>query len=675
MNPDWYNIPSELRALPQWAVATLVIDLATGKPDKSPRHPITWQRISIHDLSSWSTFDACVQSNPAAIGFLLTATDPYAVIDLDVPSPEGEAVHQRIREHFVTYSERSVSGKGTHVWLRGYVGGGRHRDDVEVYDRERFILCTGNVERDHAIVALPAQLADVLSGMPEGVALVDIEDEPQRRSDQAIAVGLAGALDQPYPPGCDKSQEDYRLLAKIVRWTRNQEQAQRLFEGSGFYRREKGAKYIPYSLSKTIRQFRESHPHATPYFIDHGRELVEMMVLNRSRVERDDGDPGPRRASTLKGKRIPQLEWLVPGLIPMKKVTLFGGDGGTGKSLLALQLAASVASGEKWLGLEVKRGMALFFSAEDDNDDLDRRTQAIAAAEAIDLDRLDDLHLWSRAGLDALLANLASGQLEPSKLYAQLVDHISDLDVALVVIDTSADVFPGDEIKRVQVRQFIQLLARVAIEHGCAVVLLSHPSVDGMRSGSGTSGSTAWNNSVRSRLYFERIFSEKNEERDPDERRLSNKKNNYNRTGTELTLRYDNGRFVVIGAPARAGAVSVDAEAVFLKLLDLHNGQLRRVNASGRDTYAPKVFAAHPASERITQPAFRIAMERLLTAGAIQTVFTGPPSRRVGHLELTPSTPPPTPIGGTPTPPPTPASTPPPTPFDPSSTPPPSNPP
>lgn len=44
-------------------------------------------------------------------------------------------------------------------------------------------------------------------------------------------------------------------------------------------------------------------------------------------------------ASDLDGKPVPSREWLVRDLVPSSTVTLLGGDGGTGKSLLALMLA------------------------------------------------------------------------------------------------------------------------------------------------------------------------------------------------------------------------------------------------------------------------------------------------------------------------------------------------
>jgi hypothetical protein len=63
-----------------------------------------------------------------------------------------------------------------------------------------------------------------------------------------------------------------------------------------------------------------------------------------------------------------------------------------------------------------------------------------------------------------------------------------------------AALFALPENDRSQTRQFISLLRRLAIVSNGSVVLLSHPSLTGINSGSGISGSTAWHNSVRSRM-------------------------------------------------------------------------------------------------------------------------------------------------------------------------------
>ena len=47
--------------------------------------------------------------------------------------------------------------------------------------------------------------------------------------------------------------------------------------------------------------------------------------------------------ASLAGKPVPHREWLVNETIPLHQVTLFTGDGGQGKSLLAIQLAVATA--------------------------------------------------------------------------------------------------------------------------------------------------------------------------------------------------------------------------------------------------------------------------------------------------------------------------------------------
>lgn len=340
-------------------------------------------------------------------------------------------------------------------------------------------------------------------------------------------------------------------------------------------------------------------------------------------------------ASDLAGVEAPPREWVVKDLIPRGTVTLFSGDGGTGKSLLSLQLAVAVAGCGVWIGMQVKPGGVMFLSAEDDRDELHRRLTGIGRAEGFDLAALGRLKVASLAGEDALLATISSGVLKPTPLYAEIDAVLEKNKPVLAVLDTSADLFGGNENDRAQVRQFVGMLRHLAIKHNCAVVLLSHPSVAGMSSGSGQSGSTGWNNSVRSRIYLERIKDERGNEPDPNARRLSSKKANYGPAGLEYALRWQQGIFISGGTREEVLAGQDDkARRVFLALLAKYEANGLPLNPSSGANYAPKVFSEHSEAEGVSKKAFASAMQRLMTEGAVEVIAEGPRSRRTNRLAL-----------------------------------------
>lgn len=320
-------------------------------------------------------------------------------------------------------------------------------------------------------------------------------------------------------------------------------------------------------------------------------------------------DYAPERTSTfysaasLKGKPVPERQWMVRDMVPMKNVTLLGGDGGTGKSLLALQLAVAAASGAGWAGRTVRQGPALMISAEDDDEELHRRLNDILGHEGRDYDDLSGLTLRSLAGEDALLAIETNLALTETALFRELEGRAAQDMPALIIIDTLADVYPANENDRAKVRQFIGILRGLAIRQKCAVVLLGHPSLAGMNSGSGSSGSTAWNNSVRSRLYLHRVIQD-GYEPDSNKRVLTIKKQNYGPTGIEIGLELQAGVFVPVATETSldrmAGAAK--AERVFLKLLQQFTEEGRTVRSANARGYAPKEFAASGRAEGLTKP-------------------------------------------------------------------------
>ena len=203
----------------------------------------------------------------------------------------------------------------------------------------------------------------------------------------------------------------------------------------------------------------------------------------------------------------------------------------------------------------------------------------------------------------------------------------------IVVLDALHDYFAGNESVRVQVRQFVSLLRSLAIDIDGAVVLCAHPSLSGLLSGSGTSGSTAWNNAVRSRLYLTHPPVEDEIEPDPDKRVLKVMKANYSRTGEGYPLRYERGVFVRQEQPdGMLGTITRrSVEHAFLDGLRalLGKGHEPSFKIEARSLYAPKLMRGWPQVEGFGVKDLAQAMDRLMGSGDIVLAESteGPPSR------------------------------------------------
>lgn len=167
---QWADIPAELRERPQWCLAG---------PDKRPLK-LDHSPASSTDPSTWADFESVAKAaakDGYGMGYMLCDADPFTCIDLDIkPDTPSDDIsrYESIVEHLDSYTERSRSGRGLHVWVRAAIGKGRRRDGVEVYSQQRFIICTGNVVRAQPIAERQALLANMVSQLApvaEAIAL------------------------------------------------------------------------------------------------------------------------------------------------------------------------------------------------------------------------------------------------------------------------------------------------------------------------------------------------------------------------------------------------------------------------------------------------------------------------------------------------------------------------
>ena len=292
-------------------------------------------------------------------------------------------------------------------------------------------------------------------------------------------------------------------------------------------------------------------------------------------------------AGSLFGHEPAEMKWLVDGWIPMGQTHALYGNGGVGKTLLAQQIMTHVASGRPFMGLDVAEGPVMGLFAEDDLDQLYRRQLAINKKQGLSIRAQTNIHYIARPSEDNILMGFdRQGKGTRTEVWEALRDEVARVRPSVLIVDTAADTFGGNEIDRQQVRQFIQgCLNALAREFNMAVILLAHPSAAGLTSGTGTGGSTAWHNSVRSRSYLSHdatlgcLVWEL-------------MKNNYGKVGMKVMMKHDgnalaaHGKDQIESLVEKAKAVN-DIKWVIEKLEECWE---KRINISHhpRANYAPK---------------------------------------------------------------------------------------
>jgi RecA-family ATPase len=177
-------------------------------------------------------------------------------------------------------------------------------------------------------------------------------------------------------------------------------------------------------------------------------------------------------------------------------------------------------------------------------------------------------------------------------------------------------------------------LRGLAIESEAAVALLSHPSLTGMSTDSGLSGSTGWHNSARGRWYLKAFAADG--DANSDRVVLEFKKNNYGPKDEQIVLRWRNGVYV---PEARAGtfeqmAAERKVDEVFIDLLRRFTKEGRNVCDKKGTSFAPALFSDEPDAKanKIANKALGDAMRRLFAAGKIRVVTEGPVSKQRSRI-------------------------------------------
>ncbi|MEY4685926.1 MAG: hypothetical protein RLZ25_2385 [Pseudomonadota bacterium] len=159
------------------------------------------------------------------------------------------------------------------------------------------------------------------------------------------------------------------------------------------------------------------------------------------------------------------IRWLWHGWLAKGKFHVFAGPPGTGKTTLAMAIAAAITRGDCLPdGSKTCAGNVLIWSGEDDpKDTLCPRLLACGA----DLERVH------------FVGNVATGQdelnFDPS-IHIDLIEKAAKVinGVSLLIVDPIVSAIAGDSHKNAEVRRGLQPLVEVAERLDCAVLGLSH---------------------------------------------------------------------------------------------------------------------------------------------------------------------------------------------------------
>lgn len=331
------------------------------------------------------------------------------------------------------------------------------------------------------------------------------------------------------------------------------------------------------------------------------------------------GDLAPMDWGSLATTQPEPTQWRLEGWLPEGTVTLLSANGGVGKSNLSLQLGVALATGAKFMDIDTKPSRVLVLSGEDEARTVHFRVANICRDMGVDMrDLAGRMDVYDLTQQDCVLWRDG----HPTERMQWLADMAVRTRAEVIVIDNASDVFADNENDRTTVRGFMRALALIAHVTRAAVLLLAHVDKASVRMGAGQdtnstfSGSTAWNNSARSRWAMVR---------DGQAVTLRHEKCNLGPLQDELRFEFDQAakvfkRFGTIpGAAAAAALVRNGQRAAILRLLaDAEKAGQRLSMSAQANNNAYVALKASPDFPRIERRDFFATLFELQRDGLVE---------------------------------------------------------
>ena len=165
-----------------------------------------------------------------------------------------------------------------------------------------------------------------------------------------------------------------------------------------------------------------------------------------------------------------KANYLVKGWLGSEAVSVVYGDSNCGKSFFGLDISAHVASGQPWMGHNVKKGNVLYLASEGGVKSYGPRIEAIRNAKS---------GLYGEGMADHFLLLPTPVDLHGDKDVGAISAALPDLDFSLIVVDTLAmSMGGGSENDSADMGKYIQNIFELKARCNCHVMIIHHSGKD-----------------------------------------------------------------------------------------------------------------------------------------------------------------------------------------------------
>lgn len=355
-----------------------------------------------------------------------------------------------------TYAERSPSGKGVHLFLRGAVSKAAKINGCEVYRTGRFFTVTGQALNGAKVrVADAAELEALRARIAEnrlrpyklGKPPSPSQPEAPRSSGTIVYAPLTfEQLEAGESPGDDASAGDYQYVAMLAEQGLTDEQIDDRFRASGRMREKWDAMRGAQTYGeRTIASVRKAQQQSRQPEVNGSVDPADWRQLFHTQEE------------TLSQ---PPIAFAIDGFLQEAGVTMIGGLSGHGKTLIALAMARALLKGVPLFGhfaVPRKASRVLYLIPE-------CSLTPFAA-------RLRTFGLVEHVGTDFFYRTL-SHDVDVSLTDPRILTAAEGADVFL---DTAVRFMDGDENASVEQKVFAKTLFDL-LKHGARTVTGLHHS-------------------------------------------------------------------------------------------------------------------------------------------------------------------------------------------------------